>query len=233
MSFSKRYILPLMLVVSCFLIFSGCSGETADAEEPAVSSVEDVEDENMGGDEVEAPDLEEDSESTDQGIPDQVPDIDGSIAEGEYASSLIDEGSGIEFFWSHDGQELFAGIKTGSPGWVSVGFDPSSAMKEANMIFLAMEGGNVLVRDDFGTSTFSHGPDLDLGGSDDINAYAANSSDGLTEYEFSIPLDSGDEYDRVLVPGNEYSVIFAVNDNGTDFDMKHSARGSALMGLDQ
>lgn len=232
MNFSRRDIFPLIAAVSFFFIFSGCSGDAAGREETAAVPAEEVE-ESTGEDGMEDPDLEEDAESSGQGSPDIIPDIDGNISEGEYAASLEEESTGIEFFWSHDGQELFAGIKTGSPGWVAAGFDPASAMKEANMIFLVIDDGEVVVRDDFGTSTFSHSPDLDLGGTDDISAYAASSSDGITTYEFSIPLDSGDEYDRVLVPGDEYTVIFAVNDNGTDFDSKHSARGSAVMTLGQ
>jgi hypothetical protein len=231
MVFSKRNILPFaMLIVLPVLLFSCAQGTESQEQESAAAAAQDREPvEESAEDGTGTMETETETESADT---DMSPAVDGSINEGEYAYSLADNATGIEFFWSHDGQELFAGIKTGSSGWVSAGFDPQSAMKDANIIFMALDGEDVVMRDDFGTSTFSHDDDVKLGGTNDITAFAAGRDGGITVYEFSIPLDSGDEFDRVLVPGNEYGIIFAVNDNGIDFDSKHTARGSASIQLD-
>ena len=112
------------------------------------------------------------------------------------------------------------------------GFDPESAMKGANIIFLALDEGELLVRDDFGTSSFGHDGDIRLGGSGDITMSAAIKENSHTVYEFSIPLDSGDEFDKVLSPGNTYNIILAVNNSSVDFDRVHSARSSGQIILD-
>jgi hypothetical protein len=229
MIFSKKYILAFAILMVISMLLFSCTQDTEGQEQESAAGdaqdrepVEETADDGTGT-------MAEEAESTDT---DMSPVIDGSIDPGEYPHSLTENATGIEFFWSHDGQELFAGIKTGSSGWVSAGFDPQSAMKDANIIFMALDGEDVVMRDDFGTSTFSHDDDVKLGGTNDITAFAAGRDGGITVYEFSIPLDSGDEFDRVLVPGNEYGIIFAVNDNGIDFDSKHSARGSASIQLD-
>jgi len=229
MIFSKKYILPFAMLMVLSMLLFGCAQAAQDQEqEPAAGTAQDREPvEDTDGDGTGT--MAEEADGTDA---DMSPVIDGGIDPGEYPHSLTENATGIEFFWSHDGQDLFAGIKTGSPGWVSTGFDPQSAMKDANIIFMALDGEDVMIRDDFGTSAFSHDDDVELGGTNDITASAAGRDGGITVYEFSIPLDSGDEFDRVLVPGNEYGVIFAVNDNGIDFDSKHSASGSAGIQLD-
>jgi hypothetical protein len=61
---------------------------------------------------------------------------------------------------------------------------------------------------------------------------AATKENSLTVYEFSIPMDSGDEFDKVLSPGNTYNIILAVNNSSIDFDRAHSARSSGQIMLD-
>jgi len=229
MIFSKKYILPFAILMVLPMLLFSCAQAAGGQEQGSAAGtsqerelVDETAEEGTGT-------MAAETESTDT---DMSPVIDGSIDPGEYIHSLTENATGIEFFWSHDGQELFAGIKTVSSGWISAGFDPQSAMKDANIIFMALDGEDVMIRDDFGTSAFSHDDDVELGGTNDITASAAGRDGGITVYEFSIPLDSGDEFDRVLVPGNEYGVIFAVNDNGIDFDSKHSASGSAGIQLD-
>jgi len=157
--------------------------------------------------------------------------IDGEIGEAEYMSSFEDKTTGMEVFWSNDSRYLYMGITTGSAGWVSVGFDPQTAMKGADMVFLAHDGSQIIARDDFGTSTFGHDSDIDLGGSLDIREYAGMKNINGAVYEFIIPLDSGDEFDKKLSPGNSYEVILAVHHSSIDFDIKHSARSSGEITL--
>jgi hypothetical protein len=233
MEYLKRLILVLSLILLLALILSGCSEDaTTKNDKTASASIEDEEQPlETGETSTEIEDTEEDAETSAVEMSGDMPIIDGRIAPDEYSGSLKDDSTGIEFFWSHDNVELFAGIKTDSMGWVSVGFDPESAMKGANIIFIALDSGKVLVRDDFGTSAFGHDDDTALGGNNDITAYAADREDELSIYEFVVPLNSGDEFDKVLTPGKTYGIIFAEKNNGIDFDSKHSTRGSAEIKL--
>lgn len=159
--------------------------------------------------------------------------IDGSMDSHEYFFSLKDETTGLEVYWSNDRQYIYIGIIAGSSGWTAIGFNPEFAMKGANIIFMAIDGKDIVMRDDFGNSTFSHSPDQDLGGSFDVEEYAVKADGDTAMYEFKMLLDSGDEFDGVLNAGEEYKVILSVNDRVIDFDSKHTKKSSSQIQLAQ
>jgi hypothetical protein len=117
---------------------------------------------------------------------------------------------GIELQWRTDDEYLYVNVIAPTTGWVSVGFDPTNQMADANILIGYVDDmGEVMVRDDFGTSSTSHASDESLGGFDDIEDYWGYEENGETFLRFQIPLDSGDMYDKVLVPGNTYTIILA------------------------
>lgn len=129
---------------------------------------------------------------------------------------------GIEFQWRTDDDFLYVNLYAPTTGWVSVGFDPSNQMADANIIIgYVNDMGETMIRDDYGTSATSHASDVSLGGTDDIDGdYVYGSEvDGTTMLHFKIPLNSGDMYDKELVPGNTYTIILAYGstDNFTGF----------------
>lgn len=101
-------------------------------------------------------------------------------------------------------------------GWLAVGFEPTAFMNEANLLIGYVSGGAAQVRDDYGTGAVTHESDVTLGGTDNVELIAGSEVSGETVLEFRIPLDSGDAYDKVLVEGTTYSVIFAYGQNGAD-----------------
>lgn len=118
-------------------------------------------------------------------------------------------------------------IKLSAPtrGWVAVGFDPSSMMKDANFIIGYVQGQDAFISDHFGNGSFSHASDSELGGSDDLVDKHGTESAGSTQISFIMPLNSGDSYDRVLEPGQTYKVILAYGPDGADdFTTKHAAK---------
>jgi len=117
--------------------------------------------------------------------------------------------NGIVMSWKVDGPSLIIRISARSEGWVAVGFEPTQAMKDANFIIAYMKDGTVYVRDDYGTERGKHAADTKLGGKNDVNAISGSEENGVTEITFSIPLDSGDVYDKPLSPGNEYYILLA------------------------
>jgi hypothetical protein len=129
-----------------------------------------------------------------------------------------------------DNQDLEVIVSAPTSGWIAVGFDPSSMMRDANFIMCAVVSGDAVVRDDFGVSSTSHSPDTSLGGVDNVTIIDGSENSGRTEVRFSIPLDSGDEYDRALVPGNEYTVLLAYATDDS-FSIGHSYRASATITL--
>jgi hypothetical protein len=127
---------------------------------------------------------------------------------------------GITFQWMTDAEYLYGMVTAPTSGWVSVGFDPTNQMQNANIIIGYVESnGTVNIRDDFGTSPGSHASDLSLGGTDNIMEPAGEDTGSSTMISFKIPLDSADQFDRVLVPGTTYPIIlgYGSSDNYTSF----------------
>jgi hypothetical protein len=159
-----------------------------------------------------------------------------------YAQSSNDEpystatAAGVTFNYriTPDLQNLECQMIGQTTGWVGVGFSPTNGMQNANFIIGYHQNGNTFVRDDWGTSPSSHASDVSLGGTSNIISSLGSEIAGLTQVNFIIPLNSGDNYDRVLTAGNSYTIILARGQNGTDnFTGSHSAAGSTQITLVQ
>lgn len=138
------------------------------------------------------------------------------------------------FEWQFEDSLSTIRIRLTAPttGWVAVGFDPTALMNEANLLIGYFDGENLQLRDDYGTGQVSHASDLSLGGTDDAEPISGSESSGETTIEFRIPIDSGDQYDKVLDEGGTYSIIFAYGQDGADdFSSTHAWAESASFEL--
>jgi hypothetical protein len=141
------------------------------------------------------------------------------VLEGELEVTVDDFGLDM----STDGTDLTVSLTAPTSGWVAVGFDPSAMMKDADIVIGYVSDGEAFVRDDFGTGPTSHQPDTELGGTDDLSRVSGEESDGVTTISFTIPMDSADDYDRVLASGATHDVLLAYGPDGTDaFTGHHS-----------
>ena len=138
----------------------------------------------------------------------------------------------FEYRVTQDGLHL-EGIMIGqTTGWVAVGFNPSQQMRDANIIIAYVTASNTMIRDDWGTSTTSHASDVSLGGSSDVTLINGMEEGNFTTIHFTIPLDSGDQYDQPLSVGQTYPIILARGPNGVDnFTAGHTAAGYAEITL--
>lgn len=128
----------------------------------------------------------------------------------------------IKLQWKISGTNVDIKVSAPTTGWVAVGFDPSSAMLGANIIIGYVDSSNdAQIRDDYGSGMFSHSADDD----DDISNKAGTESNGTTQITFTIPLNSGDSQDKILVEGTEYKIILAYG-TGDNFTAQHSVRTS-------
>ena len=138
--------------------------------------------------------------------------------------------SDIRFQWKVDGSNLQVVVRAPTQGWVGVGFDPTNLMKDANFIIGYVADGQASFSDQFGTQLTAHASDESLGGQVNVGAPSGTEADGATELSFTIPLDSGDQYDRVLAAGQSYDVLLAYGPND-DFEMIHQVRVEVQMQL--
>ncbi len=164
------------------------------------------------------------------GTTSSTPIVDGTIRTAEYAHAM--EAGGFRVYWSNDANVLRVGLFCPATGYLAIGIDPDHRMEGANFILGAVRNGQLVMRDDYGTGTLSHSEDVARGGTNDILAAAGTETNGQTTIEFVIPMDSGDPYDKLLVPGQTYEVLIAFHDTSDTFSTRHSQRGSGQMRLD-
>jgi len=144
--------------------------------------------------------------------------------------------NGFTLRWATvSGGNLSVELNAPTTGWVSVGFAPTNMMLNANIVIGYVSSGTQALQDNFGVSPEIHIEDVLLGGTSDVTIDAGGfEAGGSTELHFTIPLNSGDQYDRVLVPGNTYPVIFAMGGNGQDnFSSMHTAFGYSSITIEQ
>lgn len=122
----------------------------------------------------------------------------------------------INLKWKVDGNHLKIIVRAPTDGWIAVGFNPKHHMQDANIIIGYVKDGNIFMRDDWGSGHTAHQADKALGGLDNLTDKSGREVDGFTEISFTIPLDSGDAYDQVLVPGQKCKVILAYGRKGAD-----------------
>ena len=131
------------------------------------------------------------------------------------------EKNGVKLEWKAKGVSLTIRVSASTLGWVAVGIDPSTKMKDADYIIGYVKDGIATVEDQFGDTPYSHKRDKDLGGKDSILMKAGSEKNGVTTLTFSILLDSGDTYDKKIVAGKKYTVIVAYG-SADSMTMKHS-----------
>ena len=139
---------------------------------------------------------------------------------------------GVDVQWRVDGETLEVQMAANTTGWVSVGFDPSRMMADANIIIGYVEDGEVVIADDYGTGATKHDRDTNHGGTNDVTVVEGREVDGTTIIRFTIPLDSGDEMDKALETGTTYTALASHGPDGAnDFTTYHADRGSFQLEL--
>lgn len=150
------------------------------------------------------------------------PKIDGIVEEQEYPQNLSLEEDSFVVYWKNDHEFLYMALKAKTTGWIAIGFEPTSRMRDADMIFGWVEDGQATLLDLYSTgSTGPHPPDEELGGTNDIIEFEGSEKDGYTIIEFKRKMDTGDRYDKVLIPGQTLNFIWAMATSDS-FNRKHN-----------
>jgi len=139
--------------------------------------------------------------------------------------------AGVELEWIIENEDLLVTLSAETDGWIAVGFDPENKMKGANIIIgYVTEQGEVILEDHYGNTQISHKSDISSGGSTDLEIIEGSESGGRTTITFTIPLNSGDDYDKALLPDSSIKVIAAYG-NRDNVTTKHRNRGTGFITL--
>ena len=126
---------------------------------------------------------------------------DGIINDEEYSNDI--KYGNYSIYWWSDDQYVYIGMRAQTTGFIAVGFQPGSRMKDADIIFGFVEDREVTVFDLFSTGDFGpHPEDIQLGGTNSIIEFGGSEEGGFTTIELKRALDTGDEYDIPLVKGS-------------------------------
>ncbi|MBD3190631.1 MAG: hypothetical protein GF308_08300 [Candidatus Heimdallarchaeota archaeon] len=152
--------------------------------------------------------------------------FDGIIDDGEYSHNASFGSGDFNLFWSIGVDTIYFGMEGATTGWVSLGIEPTFAMKDADMIFgWVLDNGTVEILDAFSTGNYGpHPPDTELGGTNDILSFNGSQKDSITIIEFSRPLDTGDNYDKAIPLNATLDIIWALG-SSDDYTSSHSSRG--------
>jgi opacity protein-like surface antigen len=141
------------------------------------------------------------------------------------------EAKGVTFAWTVDGATLHGKLFAKTEGWVGVGFNPSNKMKDANFILGYVKDGEATVVDHFGDKSTGHSADEKLGGSSDVTLVGGSEDNKMTTIEFTIPLDSGDQYDSVLNADGDTVLLLAYGPDRDSFKPRHRNRALITVNL--
>ena len=165
---------------------------------------------------------------------------DGIIAEGEYSGYALLIGPGglgypggdLEVFWRTDDDHLYMALRGETTGWMAIGFDPREWKKGADVVIGRVDGKDAVVEDQYIIDFFGpHFPDVELGGTDDILESGGLEKDGVTVIEFKRRLNTGDEFDRAIVPGEDLPVIWSVSRSQDLKEIHDVARAEGILRL--
>ena len=140
----------------------------------------------------------------------------------EYQHKL--EIKNIQFSWTIEGDLIHVQLSAKTTGWVGIGFDPEKAMSGANIIIGAVKKGNFKVEDHYGNRKRGHDNDEKLGGKNNVINPSGSEKDGVTTISFTLPLDTGDKYDKPIKPEGTSLVMFAYGAGKDSFKSRHPYR---------
>jgi len=165
---------------------------------------------------------------------------DGVVSPNEYARSMTLHGpvsngySGgiLEISWKNDAENLYMALNGSGGGWISIGFEPSEWMKDADIIMGSVQDGHAIVLDEYCTGNYGpHENDTSLGGTYDIQQFGGSSSGRNTLIEFKRRMNTSDRFDKAFTLGQSISIIWAVA-NAPDEKAKHdAAKGEGILDL--
>jgi hypothetical protein len=140
------------------------------------------------------------------------PTIDGAINADEYENSFTHDDSSTTLHWTIVDDVIYMGIEADSRGWLGFGWMHTQENRKlgADQLIFIYENDEGTVLDMFqDTARREPSPDEDLGGSNSIEDYAITRDGTSWVIEFSRPLDTEQETDVDIVPGEPMILLIA------------------------
>jgi|DewCreStandDraft_4_1066084.scaffolds.fasta_scaffold00684_50 hypothetical protein len=159
--------------------------------------------------------------------------VDGIVKKSEYARQVSADNGNVVIAWTIKDDRVFFGLDFKAKGWIAIGFDPTSVMANADMVFgMVPESGPVEAIDAYSTGTFGpHPPDAQLGGAPSVLQFAGSRQGDRIHFEFVRLLKTGDRYDKDIPSAGKLKIIWAYGPS-MSFTAKHSKAGSVTVTME-
>ena len=167
---------------------------------------------------------------------------DGVVGANEYARTMTLQapasnrysGGSMKLSWKNDAEYLFLALNGTTRGWISLGFEPTVRMKDADIIIGSVENGKANVLDQYCTGNYGpHENDTLLGGTYDILESGGMETGGNTVIELKRKMNTGDEFDKAFVHGQQVPIIWSMADTSNNTAKHNMARGEGIMALER
>lgn len=137
---------------------------------------------------------------------------------------------GYELGWKiHEGK-IEVKLSYATDGWVGFGIGKTGTMEGSHIILGFVLDGEAVVEDHFGIGGTQHAAQDKIGAKDSLIARAGTFADGKTTISFTMPLNTGNPNDPVLVEGESYKVILANGGEGAaDLETYHGRSGRIIL----
>lgn len=220
------------IALIAILLFAGCATKTETAPQKETPTEKPVEEKPSEDTKPSTPPAEKPVEETKPTPPTSIWKADGIITQNEYRNNKEFGNGRFTLYWSNDEEFLYMAIRGQTSGWVSIGFEPTQAMRDADMIFGWVSGGTATVLDQYSTGDFGpHPSDDQLGGRNDLIETNGSEASGFTIIEFKRKLNTGDRYDKAFAKGQNIAIIWGLGSSDSS-NSPHTTRGSGTIKLD-
>jgi len=163
------------------------------------------------------------------------PVADGQIGPQEYHATYVDPATRIAVYMTcTPGPPLTMHLALAAPwgGWVSVLVQAADADASAYNEVRMMHGespGTAVGLDAYSNESVPFLRDTAAGGSDDVGAIVHGHQGPIHQFEFSLPLQTGDPLDCTLNAAGPYSLMVRYNATASDFSAGPQAASSAAI----
>src|SRR5680860_113687 len=128
-------------------------------------------------------------------------------AEGQEPKKVMKDGMTVS--WYFDGNEIHFEMYAPTKGWVAIGLNEYSGIKNAYLLMGHIVKGEADVVEHFTQSPGNYVPIQDLGGVVRVRNVSGKEKNGKTSLKFSLPIGKATEYQKELVEGKKYHMILA------------------------
>jgi hypothetical protein len=132
--------------------------------------------------------------------------------------------------WHYEGDRIFFEMSAPTDGWVTIGFNTTSGIKDAYLLMGNVVKGELQVVEHYTLSPGNYKTINSLGEASQVKDIKGEENSNRTTLNFSLPIKAKSKYQKELSEGTEYTLIMAYSQED-DFEHHSIMRTSANVEL--